>query len=637
MKRKTIAVCVTGYNWECESRIIFGIWEKCRENDINLLVFASFVRKPELSSDKTLPESIILGETEIYRLINYDLIDGIVMLGDSMISEELIDRIAENAGNKHIPIINVNDSNHIMDSNVLISDSLGMEYAVRHLVEEHGLKRINFIGGFPGNQQTEERLAAYKRVLEEHHITIEESRIAYGEFWKKAADCTESFLQTEPLPEAIVCASDTMAFFCMDKLKEHGLRIPEDIAVTGFDGIKDCEQYDPPLTTIRRDYAEMGRLAFDSIVGVWNGITPPKEQYVESKLVQNRSCGCSMPEETPDHDFYTKQYGELNLFREFNAYILDMNTKFACASTSAELYTDMVRGAQFFHLNRLYVCICSNVEYGSKGYDPDKERPKFIGLSDTMISMLKFGHDTPVGTPFATRSLVPDAILEEDKAVFFAFSPLYFKDTFLGYLAYEPTGIKGAGDFFATWVTSIANNAGSFYMKNELECVVTELENLYIRDPLTGLYNRRGMLRLGRSLMESARYHSESVTIICADIDGLKPINDIYGHEAGDNAILQTAYAIRRAMPEGSICVRTGGDEFCIIASIDEAQTAEYVAKIGKYLEEYNRTGEVPYTVGCSCGYYSISAGKLFTIDDMVKIADANMYAEKNKKKAGRI
>lgn len=639
MKRKTVAVCVTGYNWDGESREVYGIYKKCMELDINLIAFAPLTRTPDLNWHKTLPESIKRCETEIFELINYDLIDGIIFMGETMVDDDVIRKITERAKDKGIAAVNVNDMvHHDTDcSSVKLSDKMGMELVVRHLIEDHGLTRINFIGGFPGNEQTEERLAAYKKVLAEHNIPIEESRIAYGEFWKKAIDCTAEFLKAEAKPQAIVCANDTMSFFCIDYLKDQGIKVPEKIAVTGFDGIRDCEVYKPTVTTIRRDYQHVGEVALDIIIKSWEGQEPPAEVYVESRLVRNESCGCAKKHSEDTNDFYTSRYGELNTFKEFNSYILEMNMGFASASTSAELYDDLVTGAEFFRFKRLYVCICSNVEYGGNSYDPDKIRPRFSGLSDTMVSMLKFGHDVPVGTAFPSAQLVPEDLLNGEKAIFLGFSPIYFKDTFLGYLAYEPSDMTGNGDFFATWIASISNNAGSFYMNNELEYVVEELENLYIRDPLTGLYNRRGMARLGRALLEAAKADGGgSVTIICADIDGLKPINDIYGHEAGDNAILQTAKAIESAMPEGSVSVRTGGDEFCIILTCGENATMEYIDRVNAYLDEYNSSSGLPYKVGCSCGFYSISADKIFTMDDMVKIADENMYKKKAEKKTGR-
>ena len=251
MKRKTIALCVTGYDKEYETRIAEGIARRCTALDINLLVFASLIRKPDLNSGLTLPESVIKGETAVFDLINYNMLDGIIILGDSIIDESVIEKVHRLAQKNNVPVININDPTHVLDKNITLSDKCAMEFVMKHLVEDHGLTRINFIGGFPGNLQTEERLAGYKKVLTEHNIPVEERRIAYGQFWTKAADCTRKFLKDE-LPQAIVCASDTMAIFCMDELKNQGYSIPEDIIVTGFDGIADSELYSPTVTTVDR-------------------------------------------------------------------------------------------------------------------------------------------------------------------------------------------------------------------------------------------------------------------------------------------------------------------------------------------------------------------------------------------------
>ncbi|MGN1102490.1 MAG: hypothetical protein ACI4RG_09875, partial [Huintestinicola sp.] len=106
MKRKNIAICVTGYNWDYESKVVSGISEKCAELDVNLLIFATLIQRPELNSNRVLPESVIRGESEIFNLINYNIIDGLIILGDSIIDEEIISDVAAKAAEKNIPIVN---------------------------------------------------------------------------------------------------------------------------------------------------------------------------------------------------------------------------------------------------------------------------------------------------------------------------------------------------------------------------------------------------------------------------------------------------------------------------------------------------------------------------------------------------
>ncbi|MCI5752288.1 MAG: GGDEF domain-containing protein [Oscillospiraceae bacterium] len=635
MRRRNIAVCVTGYNWDYESRVVSGIAEKCGELDMNLLIFATLIRRPELNSDRVLPDSVIRGESEIFNLINYEIIDGIIILGESIIEEQVIFDISAKAAEKNIPVVNVNDPTHKLFRNVILSDKKAMEFVVRHLVEEHGLTKINFIGGFPGNLQTEERLAAYKKVLGEHNIPIEEKRIAYGEFWKKATECTENFISSGDIPQAIVCASDTMAIFCMDCLREHGFRIPEDIVVTGFDGLDDCENYSPTLTSVRRGFRSAGYKAAEIITDILDGKETEETSEVDSELVIMQSCGCVPKEEKRKFDYLSEKYGAESVSLEFRTYIHAMNTDFAAVKTSTELFANAKRSAEFFKLKRLFICICSNIERETAELDKEDIISAFRGISDTMVNKFSYGSSVPVGKQFPASELIPEDILNGDKAVVFAFSPMYFKDNFLGYLAYEPSGFRGYGEHFSTWLMMLSNNTGSFYMNKKLELVVEQLENLYVRDPLTGLFNRRGMSKYGMELLDSAKKADSCITVVCSDIDNLKPINDLYGHEAGDNAIVQTARAISNAMPDRTVCVRTGGDEFCsVINSCSEYEIKAVIEQIDRTLSDYNASSGLPYKVGCSCGYYRMRASETESIEKIAAFADEEMYRVKVRKKA---
>lgn len=637
MKRRNIAVCVTGYNWEYESKVVDAICRRCKELSINVLTFASTVRKPECNSNRVLPKNIILGETEIFNLINYDITDGIIIFGDSIIEAKVIEILHERAKEKGIPLLNINDQEHITDINVNLSDKTAMEFVVRHLVEDHGLRKINFIGGFPGNLQTEERLAAYKKVLEENDIPIEEKRIAYGEFWKKAMECTAEFVNSGDMPEAIVCASDTMAIFCMDYLKERGYRIPQDVIVTGFDGINDCNFYDPTITTVRRSFEESGVVAVDTLVDIWSGKDVGSVIEVPSKLVCQQSCGCEKRLETNRSDFLNSYYGELNLFKEFDTHMLEMNTRFTTAKNSAELYDSTRRIAEFFKLKKMYICICAAFEKQSEQCVLIDTNGIYEGISENVVSMVQFGHKVPVGTEFLSSELLPEDFLNGEESVFYAFSPIYFKDRFIGYVAYEPSKIKGSGDLFAMWLMTISNNAGSFYLKCELERVVEKLNKLYIRDPLTGLYNRRGMSSLSKPFIEQALCNGKWVSVICADIDNLKPINDVYGHAEGDNAIKCVADVLYASVPEDSICTRTGGDEFCVIVAHDNRDDIEaYIQNIEERLRDYNNESSLPYKVDCSCGYSSVCAADFTSEEELIKLSDENMYAVKLKRKTER-
>ena len=96
-KRKAVAVCVTKYDWEYESRIIEGIRRQCAADDIDLLVFSNLMEKVELGVDRVIPENIVRGEVEIYNLINYEMLDGIIILGDNMLQNDIIEKVSKKA------------------------------------------------------------------------------------------------------------------------------------------------------------------------------------------------------------------------------------------------------------------------------------------------------------------------------------------------------------------------------------------------------------------------------------------------------------------------------------------------------------------------------------------------------------
>ena len=94
---------------------------------------------------------------------------------------------------------------------------------MKHLVKDHKLTKINFIGGKKSNSYSDERLNAYKTVLIENNIPFEPKRVKYGGFWDGAVNCVIEFLQEGELPQAIVCANDSMALFVIEYLKSQGL------------------------------------------------------------------------------------------------------------------------------------------------------------------------------------------------------------------------------------------------------------------------------------------------------------------------------------------------------------------------------------------------------------------------------
>jgi diguanylate cyclase (GGDEF)-like protein len=161
--------------------------------------------------------------------------------------------------------------------------------------------------------------------------------------------------------------------------------------------------------------------------------------------------------------------------------------------------------------------------------------------------------------------------------------------------------------------------------------------SLAIGDELTGLSNRRGFEMLGARLIAAARRLDQPVSAIYADLDNMKPINDTFGHDAGDRALIETAEVLAASMRASDLIARLGGDEFCAVLIGGAAGAAPtLIARVEENVATRNRATGEPWELSLSLGLAEAQAGSELGLWDLVSLADAEMIAAKRAKKAGR-
>ncbi len=161
--------------------------------------------------------------------------------------------------------------------------------------------------------------------------------------------------------------------------------------------------------------------------------------------------------------------------------------------------------------------------------------------------------------------------------------------------------------------------------------------SLAIGDELTGLSNRRGFEMLGERLLAAARRLALPLTVVYADLDNMKAINDRFGHEAGDRALKQTARIIETVLRGSDVIARLGGDEFgAILAGAESDAAGSAVARIEGALRKRNATGSEPFDLSLSVGVTEARPDEEATLADLTAAADAAMYQAKRENKAGR-
>lgn len=165
----------------------------------------------------------------------------------------------------------------------------------------------------------------------------------------------------------------------------------------------------------------------------------------------------------------------------------------------------------------------------------------------------------------------------------------------------------------------------------------TQLKTESMRDELTGLYNRRGFIELVTEYIENAMYTNNQFLLLFGDLDGLKQINDQFGHTEGDFAIKQTAEILRLTFKQNcDIISRLSGDEFTVVISgASSHDQSEISKKLKLNCDTFNSTTNKPYTLSLSTGFAYFNPKEPLDFDALLSEADNALYKEKRKKKSG--
>ena len=198
---------------------------------------------------------------------------------------KLVDAFAD----QNVVLLNGYESTHTIPS-VLPADVLGGRAATERLLAS-GRKRIGFINGQHGVDAARDRLKGYRQALSSNDIPFDPELVKPGN-WQLPTGytLTHELMSLENPPDAIFCANDMMALGCLDALHERGLKVPEDVAVIGFDDREIAQYARPPLTTLVLPHYEMGVIAAELLIDTAAGLaSKPNQIKVECELVERRS------------------------------------------------------------------------------------------------------------------------------------------------------------------------------------------------------------------------------------------------------------------------------------------------------------------------------------------------------------
>ncbi|MBR6469639.1 MAG: GGDEF domain-containing protein, partial [Lachnospiraceae bacterium] len=584
-------------------------------------------------------------ESNIFRLLDFDMIDGLILDAVNLVpgqgkrvTDELLERIKEHPD---IPVVSLEMS--IGDLPVIKSDNEeALREMCRHAIDVHGKKDICILTGQQGNEVAEERLEICLDEIGRHGIGVSSEHIVYGDFWYSSGDKLARRMAAGDvkLPEAVLCTSTHMALGLIYRLIKLGIRVPEDVIVLGFDTTNEGCCNDIILSAFDAADAASAAGTVDYIRGI---IDPGKEILpyktdVKKMFFNGMSCGCE-PEikhslsvfrrasylvaynSSADHELNEISFGRL-----MESYCLEELT---ATRSPEECFGKM---AELIYLLRPFTDyqLCLREDWqeessaGNKGY-PGK---MMVALSAKVTPDRNYDVNiSPV--IFETDKMTTLFDDDSTKPAIFYFSPIHFEGITLGYSVLRRS-FKDPCELtlvYRTWLRFV-NNA------LEMTRTKSQLLSLSAKDSMTGLYNRWGMnLELDKMLSMSRK--GESIFAMVIDMDGLKKINDTYGHMEGDHGIMLLGTAVRQVTLPGEICVRAGGDEFYIIGigKYDTGDLSRRIDSLNAVLKKLNAAAGKPYEITASIGFAAETIDEGTMLDTVLNRADKEMYKSKVAKK----
>lgn len=235
--------------------------------------------------------------------------------------------------------------------------------------------------------------------------------------------------------------------------------------------------------------------------------------------------------------------------------------------------------------------------------------------------------------PFESRYAFDDLFKDMEQPKLYIFSPMHYLDRTFGYYVFVDCSFTINNLLYVDWLISMSNSIENIRKQSLLKNAMARLDEMYIRDSLTSAYNRFGMERFFSDIKKKCLMSHVLLQISFVDIDGLKMINDEYGHEEGDRVISMSAKILQNNAGKQYV-IRYGGDEFIVMGTVRSEQEVErYWSQVEKEVKKYNTSLKRQAEISISYGYELFNVGMETNLSDCIRIVDNKMYVVKNEKK----
>lgn len=614
-----------------------GIMTRIRETDedVNLYIFNS-------SGNWSRDEEYNEAEYNIFSLPNLADFDGIILDLNNILHAGIAEHVVERVKQVEVPVIAIGQE--IEDYYYVgIDNRRAIREVMEHLAKVHGCRHFWFVMGPEDNYENQKRVEEIRQFLKEKGFAGSASDFYFEAF---DYDCgmngfSSLLRQHKTMPDAIVCANDNIAVGVCEAAKSYGYQIPQDFLVTGFDNFDKASYYKPDISTVSHIREDVGYTCADIFLRLWKGEKLERFHFTKTECIFGGSCGCIRQEKIDEREYLRQQMIYQIETQAFEEEVLSLEYDLIQCRNFGEMIACLTKCMPTMKCDALYLVVdnelnnykerCGSLLAGEEevfcihGY-PDKMKVEFayrdgksLELENSRIEGIFPMFDSKIGG--------------RD----YLFLPLHFRGRTIGYFVIRNAVYLMEKQYLHEIITTLTNAMENLHKKETLEYMNERLSELYVRDSMSGLYNRMGGMNLANQMFDRAKQKKESLVIMFVDLDRLKYINDNLGHEKGDFAIKAVSGALLRCYDTSAVVIRLGGDEFLVV--MEEHQEAGIEKKLARLRADITAQGEaggLPVPLSVSTGYVITDPNSDKDLGMYINEADDIMYREKTAKKASR-
>ena len=512
---------------------------------------------------------------------------------------------------------------------------------VAHLKNEHGCTKIGFFSANKiHSQEGEERFQAFQKALKNNGLEFHKEWVLDGAFTMSSAfaELKEKYHKKEDVEyEAIICANDLMGMATLDYFSEIGIKIPSEMKVFGFDNTSHSILSIPTLATVDQSIEDQGYAAaeFGYKILEEGAENLPQSINTELKAIYRRSCGCEDILERKKRDVFHSAVTHYEEIRRIGN-LFDVIKGTASLSDFAESFESIVDSSGFSRL--VVFALREPVAVMREDNFKLPNEARLLLSVDTQNDRAEYCEESDYID--IRKSLFIKERMEDNPGCFI-FQPVMLGTMQYGYLFCKAERTDfGMNSILLKVITSVIVQAYDYTktikQKLLLETMNKELTERNIdlnisskTDELTKLLNRRGFMEYGQKLIFFSEEIDTDGIVFFADLDGLKSINDQYGHDYGDRAIQASAEVLRTTFRKMDVIGRLSGDEFGIIASgMDIAFLDKLREKIDKMNEDISEAYNFPFKLSISIGAAKFSPQNK-DLNELLMMADQDLYKQK--------